>query len=117
MEKSNIVKILPKKKPWELQRYVLLSFKFRDSDKNLVNLASDEQLTQTKNLLRSISNEAKAEKISYVRLGFLFSVIILSYSLLLWSLMQPIINSLAFVAALSVATICSLRFGETLSRE
>ena len=117
MEKSNIVKILPKKRPWELQRYALLSFKFRDNDKNLVNLASDEQLAQTKNLLRSISNEAKTEKISYVRLGFLFSVIILSYSLLLWSLIQPIINSLTFAAALSVATICSLMIGKTLSRE
>jgi len=117
MEKSNIVKILPKKRPWELQRYVLLSFKFRDSDKNLVNLASDEQLAQTKNLLRSVSNQANSEKISYVRLGFLFSLIVLSYSLLLWSLIQPVINSLTFVAALSVATICSLMIGKTLSRE
>ena len=117
MEKSNIVRILPKKRPWELQRYALLSFKFRDSDKNLVNLVSDEQLTQTKNLLRSINNQAKAEKISYVKLGFLVSLIILSYSLLLWSLIQPIINSLVFVAALSVAATCSLMIGKTLSRE
>ncbi len=117
MEKSNIVKILPKKRPWELQRYALLSFKFRDSDKNIVNLASDEQLAQTKNLLHSVSNQANSEKISYVRLGFLFSLIILSYSLLLWSLIQPIINFLTFFAALSVATICSLMIGKTLSRE
>ena len=117
MEKSNIVKILPKKRPWELQRYALLSLKFRDSDKNLINLASDEQLAQTKNLLNSIGNQANSGKISYVRLGFLCSLIVLSYSLLLWSLIQPVINSLTFVASLSVATICSLMIGKTLSRE
>jgi hypothetical protein len=117
MEKSNIVRILPKKRPWELQRYALLSFKFRDSDKNLVNLALDEQLAQMKNLLHSINTQANSERISYVKLGFLFSLIVLSYSLLLWSLMQPVINFLTFVAALSVATICSLMVGKTLSRE
>ena len=32
MEKSNVVRILPKKKPWELQRYMLVSFKFQDAE-------------------------------------------------------------------------------------
>jgi hypothetical protein len=118
MEKSSIVKILPKKRPWELQQYALVSFKFRDNDKNLVNLATDEQLIQTKNLLRSLPNQTEvAGKMSYVRLGVLVLLVFLSYSLLLWSLMQPIINFLASIAALSVATVCSLMIGKTLSRE
>lgn len=34
MEKSGVIKILPKDKPWERQRYALSSFKFQDVDKN-----------------------------------------------------------------------------------
>jgi len=116
MEKSNIVRILPKKRPWELQRYALLSFKFSDSDKNLINLATDEQLMQTKNLLRSLSDQTEAGKINYIRLGLLVFIATLSYSLLLWSLTQPLINFLAFVVSLSAATICSLMVGKTISR-
>ena len=116
MEKSNIVRILAKKRPWELQRYALLSFKFSDSDKNLINLATDEQLMQTKNLLRSLSDQTEAGKINYIRLGLLVFIATLSYSLLLWSLTQPLINFLAFVVSLSAATICSLMVGKTISR-
>ena len=48
MEKSNIVKILPKKKPWELQRYALSGFNFEDVDKNRVRLATPKQIRQAK---------------------------------------------------------------------
>ncbi|MFZ0966558.1 MAG: hypothetical protein WAN82_08045, partial [Candidatus Bathyarchaeia archaeon] len=60
MEKSSIVQILPKKKPWDLQRYALTSFKFQDVDKNLVAFATDYQIKQTQDMLRSISNQREA---------------------------------------------------------
>jgi len=40
MEKNDVVRILPKKKPWELQRYALSSFKFIDVDKKPVVLGT-----------------------------------------------------------------------------
>jgi hypothetical protein len=117
MEKSGIVRILPKTKPWELQRYTLCSFKFLDSDKNSVSFATEEQIEQTMNLVRSASSQQELHKVSYVRLGLLISVVIASYVSILWSLMQPVIVPIVFVPSLLVSVSCSLMLGKTLSRE
>lgn len=117
MEKSGIVKILPKTKPWELQRYTLCSFKFLDSDKNSVSFATEEQIEQTRRLLRSVSNQQELHKVNYVRLGLLVFIVVASYASILWSLMQPVIVSVVFVPSLLISVVCSLMLGKTLSRE
>jgi hypothetical protein len=117
MEKSNIVRILPKKKPWELQRYALLSFKFRDSDKNLVNLVTGEQVGQMQNLLRPIQNQQEMIRLNYIRLSMLAFLVAASYGAVLWSLLQPTINAIIFIPALSVSALCSLLLGRALSKE
>ena len=53
MEKSGVIKILPKEKPWELQRYALSSFKFQDVEKNVVILATDSEIDKTRNLIHT----------------------------------------------------------------
>lgn len=117
MEKSGIVKILPKTKPWELQRYTLCSFKFLDSEKNSVSFATEEQIEQTRNLLRSVSNQQELHKVNYIRLGLLVFIVVASYASILWSLMQPVIVSVVFVPSLLISVVCSLMLGKTLSRE
>lgn len=120
MEKSNIVKILPKKKPWELQRYALSSFRFQDVDKNLVILATDEEIKQAENMLQSILSQQKAPTAKLVnikiKIYILVLIVLASYTAILWDLMQPIINSIVFVLALSVAVACSLMLGKVLSQ-
>lgn len=120
MEKSKIVQILPKNKPWELQRYALLSFKFQDADKNLVTLAKDEQMEQTRMILQSELSTQKQNSLgstySMSRIALLAFVIVASYAGILWSLIQPIINPVTFVLALGVAIICSILLGRKLSR-
>ncbi|MEM2970959.1 MAG: hypothetical protein QW270_00845 [Candidatus Bathyarchaeia archaeon] len=118
LEKSDVVKILPKKNPWELQRYALLSFKFQDSDKNLVTFATEEQIKQAQNLLRSIINqqETPTAKISAkTKISMLTLIIILSYITMLWNLIQPTINPILFIPAISIAIACAILLGKTLS--
>lgn len=120
MEKSNIIKILPKKKPWALQRYALSSFKFKDIDKNLVRLATPKQIQQTQNLLPSInSQKMPTAKPNYVNTKILTAtlLIIISYTAILWSLLQPIINPIIFVPAFYIAVTCSLILGKLLSQK
>jgi hypothetical protein len=120
MEKSNIVKILPKKRPWELQRYTLSSFKFRDSDKNLVILATDQQIEETLNLLRSMVNEgAPTYRLGGIktRICVLMFIIALSYTTIAWNLLQSVINPIVFIPAFSVAVACSVMLGRILSRD
>jgi hypothetical protein len=121
MEKSNVVRILPKKKPWELQRYALSSFKFQDVDKNLVILATDQQIKQMQSLLHSIlsQQETPAAKLSNIkaRICILVFIVVASYAAILWALMQPAITPIIFVPAFSIAVACSLMLGKTLSRE
>jgi hypothetical protein len=117
MEKSGIVKILPKKKPWELQRYALSSFQFLDSDKNPVSFATEEQIEQTQNLLRSLSNRQEMPKIDYAKLFILVLVAVASYASILWSLLQPVIVPAVFIPSLSVSVVCSLMLGRVLSEE
>jgi hypothetical protein len=121
MEKSNIITILPKKRPWELQRYALLSLKFQDVDKNLVVLASDQQMKQTQSLLYHLPvQQPEAGAIGVrgvlVRIFLLSFVVVASYSAVLWSLMQPIVSAAVFVAAFSLAIVSSIILGKVLAK-
>jgi hypothetical protein len=117
MEKSNIVQILPKKKPWDLQRYGLTSFKFQDVDKNLVTFATDNQIKQAQDTLRSISvhSESSKVKLNRIRICVLVLIIVAFYTTSVWALMQYIINPIIFVLAFSVAIACSVMLGKALS--
>jgi len=119
MEKGGVIKILPKRKPWELQRYMLLTFKFQDVDKNFVSFATDEQINQAREMLNSILAEQgkiKPEKGKF-NLKILLSMLtlILSYGILVWDLLLPVVNPIIFIAALSVAIISSLMLGKALA--
>ncbi|NWG11601.1 hypothetical protein HXY33_07670 [Candidatus Bathyarchaeota archaeon] len=121
MEKSNIVKILPKKKPWELQRYVLSSLKFRDSDKNLVVFATEQEMKQAQDFLQSSLKEqgqitAVPEKNVKITTYAVALLIIVSYFIVVWDLMQPSINPIIFVAAFLVGVMSSIMLGKLLSR-
>ena len=121
MEKSNVVRILPKKNPWELQRYALLSFKFQDVSNNLVILATDEQIEQMKNLLHSIIRQqekpkARLNKIK-TKIYILILIVVASYAVILWDLMQLNISPIIFIPAFSIAVTCSLMLGNLLSQK
>jgi hypothetical protein len=120
MEKSGVVIILPKKMPWDLQRYGLSSFKFQDSDKNIVILATDQQIKQARDLLRSTldSQGAFSTKPSVTTLMILALALTVgaSYAAILWSLIEPVINPAVFVPAFSIAMLCSLLLGRALSQ-
>jgi hypothetical protein len=119
MEKSGVIKILPKNKPWELQRYALLSLKFIDADKNQVILATDEQIQRAREKIKLILNQQNMSKLPVsiikLRVYTLSFIITLSYVTILWNLLQPIINPIIFVVALSLAILCSIVLGRTLS--
>ena len=119
MEKSGVIKILPKTKPWELQRYALLSLKFIDADKNQVSLATDEQIEQAKEKIKSIINQQNLPKLSEsimrLKVYVLAFLITFSYAIIVWNLLQPIINPIIFVIAFSLATLCSIALGRILS--
>lgn len=116
MEKSNIVAILPKKKPWDLQRYGLLSFKFQDTDRNLVVFATEEQVKLVQDMLQSVPSQAM-RGLFKTRLLLLLTIVVASYAVIVWNFLQPIINPVVFVFAFSAATLCSLMVGKILSRE
>ncbi|MEM3783783.1 MAG: hypothetical protein QXY88_01955 [Candidatus Bathyarchaeia archaeon] len=120
MEKNNVIRILPKAKPWELQRYALSSFKFLDSDKNQISLATDEQIQQTQEKLKLLSQQkmlkTNTSSIFKVRIFTLFLIITFSYAVIIWNLLQPSINPVIFIASLSSATLCSMMLGKVLSR-
>lgn len=117
MERSNIVQILPKKKPWDLQRYALTSFKFQDVDKNLVTFATDYQIKQAQDMLRSTSNqrEAPTVKLNKIMICMLTLIVVAFYAASVWALMQYVINPIIFVIAFSVAIACSVILGKVLS--
>jgi len=123
MEKSNIVKILPKKKPWELQKYALSSFKFQDVDKNMTILATDEQIKQAQNLLNSTLNrlqESPVGKLNVKAKVYTFALALLvvaSYATILWDVMQPVVSPIIFVSAFLLAIAGSFVLGRTLSRQ
>ncbi len=121
MEKNNVVRILPKKKPWELQRYALSSFKFQDIENNLVILATDQQIVQMQNLLHSTLNqhETLAAEISNIKtkICILVFIVVASYTAVVWDLMQPTIHPIISVSAFSIAVACSLMLGKMLSQK
>jgi hypothetical protein len=121
MEKSNIVKILPKSRPWELQRYALTSFKFRDSDKNLVTFATEEQIKESQNLLHSIFDQQQispaGKNYIHIKICFLTILIITSYLLILLDFLQSHINPAIFIPAFSIAVACSILVGRILSHK
>jgi hypothetical protein len=121
MERNNIVRILPKKKPWDLQRYALLSFKFQDVDKNLVILATDQEIKQAQDTLRSmlIQQRISTAKLVGVKIKICMLMLIVGgfYATSVWAIMQPIINIFIFVPAISVAVASSIMLGKLLSRE
>ena len=121
MEKGNVVRILPKKNPWELQKYALPSFKFKDVNKNLVILATDQRIKQMQNLLHSILSQqekpaARLNKIK-TKIFMLILIVVASYTVILWNLMQPTISSIIFIPAFSIAVACSLMLGNLLSQK
>ena len=121
MEKSGVVKILPKDKPWELQKYALSSFKFQDADKNLIVLATQQQIEQAQNLLIPLLPKSKnipAAKSNYIKATILtLALLVISHTAVLWSLLQPVINSIIFIPAFCIAIICSLMLGKLLSQK
>lgn len=118
MEKSNIVQILPKKKPWDLQRYALTGFKFQDSDKNLVTFATDYQVEQSQAMLRSMSNQlgTPAVKLNKIMICVLVLIVVASYTASVWALMQYVIDPIIFALTFSIAIACSIMLGKELSR-
>ena len=117
MEKSNIVKILPKKKPWDLQRYALTSFKFEDVDKNIVIIATNNQLRRSLESLNSTMNTHKLHPTQLANLKTLVLTImlILSYSTSVWTLLQPVINPLLFISSFTISIVCAVLLGKMLS--
>ncbi len=122
MEKSNIVKILPKKKPWELQKYALSSFKFQDVDKNMTILATDEQIKQAQNLLNSTLSrlqESPVGKLNVRTKAYTFAlalIVVASYTTILWDVTQPVVSPIIFVSAFLLAIAGSFALGRTLSK-
>jgi hypothetical protein len=120
MEKSDIVRILPKKTPWELQKYSLTGFKFEDSDKNRVILASDEEMQQSRGFLNQITLRERSRTHStrfLIQISALSALIVASYAAIIWTLVQPIINPTIFIPAFLVAVLCSILLGRTLSNK
>lgn len=119
MEKSNIVQILPKKKPWDLQRYALSSFKFQDIDKNRIVLATDQQIENAQDMLRSllVQQGVSVAKLTgtKIKISILTLIVGASYAVSAWTLMQPIIDPIIFVPSFSIAAVCSLMLGKILS--
>ncbi|MEM2946894.1 MAG: hypothetical protein QXN96_01500 [Candidatus Bathyarchaeia archaeon] len=120
MEKSGVTKILPKTKPWELQRYALSSFKFIDIEKNQVSLATNGQMQQLIEKIKSFVNQqdittlrASGVKLKMCILAFMT---IIFYIIMLWSLMQPTINPIIFAATFPPSILCSIMLGRVLSK-
>jgi hypothetical protein len=120
MEKSDIVRILPKKTPWELQKYGLTGFRFEDSDKKRVIFASDEEMQRSRAFLDKmmLQERPKAWSIRFLMLVSVLSVLIAgSYTAIVWTLLQQIVDAAIFVPAFLVAVLCSVLLGRTLSNK
>jgi hypothetical protein len=120
MEKSGIIKILLKEKPWELQRYALSSFKFQDVEKNLVILATNSEIDKTRNLIHI---QPEPTPTSGFRPNHMTSWILLlvfvvagSYAAIIWILTRPKIDLVVFGSAFCIAAVCSILLGIFVSR-
>jgi hypothetical protein len=120
MEKSGVIRILPKEKPWELQRYALLSFKFQDVEKNLIVLATNSEISKTLDLIhsRSTSKPMLGTQPNHVTnwILVLIFVVIGSYATIIWVLSQPTINLIIFGSAFCVAAACSILLAAFISK-
>ena len=121
MEKSNVVKILPKEKSWYLQRYALSSFKFQDVEENAVILATEAEKRRTLDLINSQSSSLNRVSVprpdySTAAIGMLISIMIISYGAILWTLIQPTLNTMVFAPAFVIAILCSILLGIAISR-
>lgn len=123
MEKSGIVKILPKQKPWELQRYALCSFKFLDVEKNQIVLATKAEIENTRGLIHSQPskvNEAVARPKRTTNINtkilLLIFVTVVSYSAIIWTLTLSAVSLVIFASAFCVAIACSILLGILISR-
>ncbi|MBS7637223.1 hypothetical protein KEJ37_07865 [Candidatus Bathyarchaeota archaeon] len=118
MEKSGVTKILPKTKPWELQRYALSSFKFIDIEKNRVSFATDEQIKLAIEKIKSVVNQQNITTLrtNSVTLCILAFMTTICYIVMLWSIMQPTINPVIFAATFPLSILCSIMLGKVLSK-
>jgi len=121
MEKMGIVKILPKEKPWELQRYALSSFRFQDVEKNIIVLATKSEIEKTRKLMRSRQNQEylpphRPRNVA-VRITSLIAMVMISFIMILWTLTQPTVNLAVFITAFSTAAICSTILGILIARK
>jgi hypothetical protein len=121
MEKSGIIEILPKEKPWELQRYALSSFKFQDVEKNLVVLATESEKRETLDLIHSVPHKEHEIVLKpdhmRARILLLTCFVIASYVVILWTLTQPTSSPIIFVLAFCIAPMCSILLGTSNSRK
>lgn len=121
MEKSGVIKILPKDKPWELQRYALTSFKFQDVEKNLVVLATKSDIDKALNLSRSQQSVNKPTSVPRPssmtnRILLLVFVVIGSFATIMWVLSQPTINLIIFGSVFCLAAACSILLAIFISK-
>jgi hypothetical protein len=120
MEKSDVVKILPKEKPWELQRYALSSFKFQDVEKNTVILATNSEIDKTRNLIHTQPELKTTSRLqpNHMRYWILLMVFVLvgSYAAILWVLTEPTIDLVVFASTFCIAALCSIILGIFISR-
>jgi hypothetical protein len=120
MEKMGIVKILPKEKPWELQRYALHSFKFQDVEKNEVVLATEAEVEKARALMHSHPNAEHTDKRTSIklntRIALLTSAVIISFIAILWILVQSTINLPLFITTFCLAAVSSTILGISIAR-
>jgi hypothetical protein len=122
MERSNIVRILPKEKPWKMQGYSLLSFKFQDAERSLIVLATEQQIKQIHDLLTTHLKQIEVRQArprsvkTRAYILTLASSIVVSYAVILYTVLQPIIDLFILVPAFSIAIVCSIILGKVLSR-
>lgn len=120
MEKSGIVKILPKTRPWELQRYALTSFKFQDAEKSLIILATEDEVKKALKLSRSEPSVEHTSHLTLNRRRIMISLLAITtislYAAILWTLIQTVVNETIFVLTFLVAVICSITLGILVSR-
>jgi hypothetical protein len=121
MEKSNVVRILPKKKPWELQRYMLIGFKFQDAENSTVILATEQQIRQSQDILQSAMKQQgaslNARNLSLVKVGALGLALLASYIAVLWSLIQPTTSSTVFIPSFCAAAVTAIALGRALVKK
>lgn len=122
MEKSNVVRILPKEKSWYLQRYALSSFKFQDVEENAVALATESEKRRALDLVNSQLSQSDRVLVttrsnhSTATVWMLIFTMIISYGVILWTLVQPTLNTMVFVPAFGLAILCSILLGIAISR-